>query len=201
MTEAERQAELERLIEEQRRDDTHIVYPDGRLQIPLDAPFINGSDGSGFDGFSNLVGVDDEGEVISFIRERRGSVLNGDAIYHGTAGGYGNHGCRCPRCKKAWNEKNTAYQKRRRRERPPLECPTCGETFPHFGHRRYCSDPCRERARKRRNAGLPERDPMMQCQGPGCDNEFVARNARKRFCSGPCRTAAWKQEFGLKAAA
>ena len=36
-------------------------------------------------------------------------MITGDEKWHGTRGGYSNHGCRCPRCRKAHAEYMRAY--------------------------------------------------------------------------------------------
>jgi hypothetical protein len=34
--------------------------------------------------------------------------------FHGTSGGYGNHGCRCAECRTAHNQKQKDYNRRRK---------------------------------------------------------------------------------------
>lgn len=195
MTEAERLAELDLLIAEQERDDTNIVYAENR--IFLDAQFVMG-DGEA-EGFSNLIGVDQEGEIISFIRPRRGDVLTTGKSWHGTIGGYSNYKCKCARCKAAWSAHYNAYMKKRRRNRPPVPCPCCGDEFVPFRGRKYCSDKCTARANKRRADGVPEADPIRTCEC--CEKTFRAKRTNQRYCSLRCQETQWKRNDRAKKAA
>lgn len=44
--------------------------------------------------------------------------------WHGTAGGYCNHACRCARCTEAWRIRMRLYQRRRRARGVCVECNT-----------------------------------------------------------------------------
>ena len=100
MDELQERAEIDHLVEQQQRDDRDYVAPEFRDMVPIDE-------------MENLLGVADDGEIVSFERHEKGSVLTGYAVYHGTFGGYTNHKCRCPRCKAA----NTEHQRKRRAEK------------------------------------------------------------------------------------
>lgn len=92
--------ELEQLIEEQQADDTEVVKPEFRGQVPFT------------DGISNRIGMWQDGEIESFeSRPPKGTLLIGTAAYHGTYAGYTRNGCRCKPCTAA----NTEYRRQRRR--------------------------------------------------------------------------------------
>jgi hypothetical protein len=135
--------ELELLIEEQRRDDTHIVRPERGYAFSLDAPT---PDGDGVLG--DCVGVDADGEIVCLLPRRRGDVMG--HIPHGTTGGYTNHRCRCRRCRDA----HAAYMRAYRPAQPlpaSLECAECETAFePVMPHHLYCSKTCSKRAAWRR---------------------------------------------------
>lgn len=46
----------------------------------------------------------------------KGPIGGPDDPRHGTTGGYGNHKCRCDRCREAWNSHMREYKARRKRE-------------------------------------------------------------------------------------
>lgn len=94
-------SELDLLIAEQEADDTHIVRPEFREQIPLT------------EGLSNCIGVDGGEIVTNLPRPARGSLLIGTATWHGTNGGYQNHKCRCVPCKSAHADVQRRYRQRR----------------------------------------------------------------------------------------
>lgn len=107
----EPQTELERLIAEQKADDTYSVKSEFRNTIPLE-------------DIDSLLGMEPDGEIVSFERHPKGSVLVGTASWHGTSGGYTRNGCRCPACTQAntddWRAryaKNRDEINRKRRER------------------------------------------------------------------------------------
>ena len=132
-----RDEELALLIEEQRADDTHIVRPDRvmRYGLRLDHQTDNDKD------LSNLIGVDEDGEVVSFIRAERGEILVGAAPWHGTEDGYTNHRCRCPRCRQA----NTVANHKRRQARKSRPIPAHVEhgTEHCYGNYGCRCGPCR----------------------------------------------------------
>ena len=106
MDELQERAEIDRLVEEQHRDDTDYITPEFREMVPFD------------EGLQNCVGKSPDGEVEWYDhralgRIQRGAVLIGGASWHGTFGGYTNHKCRCQRCKGA----NAAHQRKRRAKR------------------------------------------------------------------------------------
>lgn len=141
--------ELALLIEEQRQDDTHIVWPDRKQPdrsmktISLDAlaPGMHGAT------FGDLIGVDEDGEIISFLPRSRGFAM-GRHIPHGTPGGYTNHGCKCPRCTAAQSARHREwYRKNRLRPFVTLSCSHCEESFEtNQPHATYCSRSCRDKA-------------------------------------------------------
>lgn len=98
MDELEEHRELDRLIEEQQRDDSGVVFPEHSDTVSLD-------------GLENHLAVED-GELIDMRPRERGSILVGGASWHGTIGGYNNHKCKCARCRAAIKE-----YRRLRRER------------------------------------------------------------------------------------
>lgn len=97
--------ELELLIAEQAQDDTDVIKPEFRGQVPLT------------NGISNCIGMELDGEIIAhFPRPPKGSLLVGCAPWHGSAGGYRNHRCRCEPCTEAQRESMAEYRERRRTE-------------------------------------------------------------------------------------
>lgn len=93
------ETELDRLVAEQKADDTETIKPEFREQVPFTR------------GIANCIGVEFDGEIITlWPRPPKGTLLIGDAPWHGTRGGYTNHACRCMPCREA----NTDYQRRRR---------------------------------------------------------------------------------------
>lgn len=95
MDELQERAEIDRLIEEQQRDDASpYLIPERREMVRLDA-------------LDDFVGVEG-GEIVTFEPGRRGNspnergrILTGTATWHGTTSGYVNHKCRCRPCKDA----------------------------------------------------------------------------------------------------
>jgi len=100
MDELQERAEIDRLVEEQQRDDRDYIAPEFRDTVPIDE-------------LDNLLGVSPDGGIVSFEKHEKGSVLTGSAVYHGTFGGYTNHKCRCVRCRYA----NAEHQRKRRAEK------------------------------------------------------------------------------------
>ena len=89
--ELEEQLELDRLIEEQEKDDSSTyVSPERGHENDVD-----------IDGLENSLTTDGEGEVVSFIVPEKGAVLCGGASYHGTLYGARRLKCKCVRCKAA----------------------------------------------------------------------------------------------------
>lgn len=103
--ELEEQLELERLIEEQEKDDSNVIYGEKGHEHDVS-----------IDGLENhlVQNEDGEPEVLSpphpvpsgmgptghgAPRGRvKGTILIGSAAYHGTLAGYTKHRCRCERC-------------------------------------------------------------------------------------------------------
>lgn len=133
MTRAE---ELELLIAEQRKDDTSVASPEphkGLSLISLDSE-SNTQEHSGglpsiredylvgevydFDAMIESGDYEAPGEVVGFIdvRPSRGYVMR--QIRHGTTDGYGNRGCRCALCKRAFADYMLAYTHRTGRRKP-----------------------------------------------------------------------------------
>lgn len=95
--------ELELLIAEQQADDTHIIRkPLNELSLDAPAP-------GGLGLVSDFIGVDEDGEIISFLPREEG-LIAGSKIPHGTRGGYTNYRCRCNPCRSA----NAEYVRARR---------------------------------------------------------------------------------------
>lgn len=138
--------ELERLIREQEADDTPLVRPEGRLTFSLDATW-NTQDPGGDDSFANLIGITEQGEIISFIRPARGEVLNGTASYHGTDGGYTNQRCRCTKCRKAHSEAHSRRQQVRKSNPIPQRVHGTYNGYSNYGCR---CDSCALAAREYR---------------------------------------------------
>lgn len=183
-TEAE-QAELERLIGEQRYDDTHIVHP------PRDAPYgsvpldkiTRASNGDNMMSIANLFGIDEEGELVSFFRPSRGDILNGSALYHGTLDGYTNRGCRCARCRRA----NANFCASKRKNRIESGCPSHAH-----GLNGYTNYGCRcevcVHAHNEYNRERYERlnGPLAEQVCPGCDEPFMPFRRGITYCSERC---------------
>jgi hypothetical protein len=90
MDELQERAEIDRLLEEQRKDDTSFVSPE-----------FNTLDTVPIETLADALAVGPDGEIVMFGQKEKGSVLTGAAAYHGTASGYRHHKCRCERCKAA----------------------------------------------------------------------------------------------------
>ena len=104
---AQQTTELDRLIAEQRRDDTHYVRQrDISLQTILnrDSGLMLG----------DLIGIAEGGELVNFARICNEPVP-WDDIPHGTPGGYTNWKCRCSRCTAANAAAQERYWARRRK--------------------------------------------------------------------------------------
>ena len=182
--------ELEQLIAEQKADDTHIVRPDrqARYGYSLDATWQN-SDSGGETSFANVIGVDMEGEVVSFIKHRKGSILTGSAEWHGTEDGYSNHLCRCARCRAA----NAAANRRRKANRIAGEIPEHVEHGTENCYHNYgCRcDLCREANSANRKA---YRDRMLGPIEPrecdGCHKPYTPRKRGVKYCTRTCQRTA-----------
>ncbi len=101
-------SELDRLIEEQRKDDAQeTLWPERFVSFSLDA-----GGGMTADGFSyaEVIGVDDDGTIINYIPAKKGTLIG--ASYHGTNGGYSNRRCRCDRCRDAHTKELRDYRRR-----------------------------------------------------------------------------------------
>lgn len=188
-----RDEELAKLIEEQRKDDLNfMVRHEGRGSISLDA-----RNGDGF-SFDSLFGRTMDGELVTFLRPRRGEILNGGASYHGTESGYRNQGCRCGRCRQAHSDATSKRAKRRRRNRPNLPCPVCAAPYLPFGTRQYCSPQCSAVARLRRRKGIAVSDPTRECLG--CGATFTTRQTRQVYCSPSCGQKHYRSRQAILAA-
>jgi hypothetical protein len=156
VTEAERLAEIDRLVEEQRKDDTNHIEHEymGRFRaLSLDASVSE----------SDWLGVEIDGVTRIPVhdlnpRARRGMYCGGGLaqIPHGTMNGYKNYGCRCRPCTVAHTAylvpKIRAYRQRKLDERPDRTCAneTCSNVFrPVPSTKVYCSHRCADTARKR----------------------------------------------------
>ena len=98
MDELQERAEIDQLVEEQLRDDRDYISPEFRDTVPIDE-------------LDNLLGVSPDGEIVSFGRHEKGSILIAGATYHGTLYGYSNRKCKCAPCKRAmadWKKKRRA---------------------------------------------------------------------------------------------
>lgn len=95
----ETQSELDRLMAEQRQDDTGTIKPEFRGQVPFTR------------GIANCIGIDTDGEIVTYWpRPPKGTLLVGSAPWHGTYGGYKNHKCRCVPCRAA-NAERARYRR------------------------------------------------------------------------------------------
>ena len=101
--ELEEQLELERLIAEQEKDDSTVVFGEKGHEHDVS-----------IEGMENALTVDGDGEVVVSLPRERGSILVGAAIWHGTRAGYTKHLCRCDRCKKANAEYIAEYRAKKR---------------------------------------------------------------------------------------
>jgi hypothetical protein len=88
MDELEERRQLDRLIEEQEKDDSGVIYPEASDQVSLS-------------GLENSLAVDEDGELIDLRPRDRGTVLVGGADWHGTIYGYARRKCKCLRCRGA----------------------------------------------------------------------------------------------------
>lgn len=99
--------ELELLIAEQKADDTYFIdRPAG--EISIDAPAPNGEGTIG-----DMIGYDEEGELVVFMPLPPTSSPIGNASQHGTIYAYARLKCKCRPCKNA----KAAYERERRRKR------------------------------------------------------------------------------------
>lgn len=98
--ELEEQLELERLIAEQEKDDSQVVYGEKGHEHDVS-----------IEGMENAISVDEDGEVTIDLPRERGSILTGAATWHGTVAGYTKQGCRCPKCRKAQRDYMREYQR------------------------------------------------------------------------------------------
>ena len=99
MDELQERAEIDRLVEEQQRDDTDYQAPEFASVIPLDS-------------IEDQLGVQED-EIVFVGKRERGSVLIGGATWHGTLAGYAKQKCRCRPCKDA----KATYERKRYRQR------------------------------------------------------------------------------------
>ena len=90
MDELQERAEIDRLVEEQRKDDTNFISPEFTTldTVPIET-------------LEDFLAIGPEGELVRFNQREKGTVLVGTAAYHGTASGYVHHKCKCVRCKSA----------------------------------------------------------------------------------------------------
>ena len=99
MDELQERAEIDRLVEEQQRDDRDYIAPEFPNTIPLDS-------------IVDHLGTQD-GEIVFVGSSERGSVLIGSASWHGTLAGYAKQKCRCRPCRDA----KAAYERQRYKRR------------------------------------------------------------------------------------
>lgn len=156
MTEAERLAEIDLLIEQQRKDDTYIIEPQqfGRFKVlSLDREVFH----------SQLAARDINGRIITRHeldpRPRHGMFRGGGLaqIPHGTMNGYKNYGCKCPSCTEAHTAYTAprvqAYRKRKQDARPDRICANerCRKPFrPVPSTKLFCSYKCADATSRRR---------------------------------------------------
>lgn len=90
MDELQERDEINRLVEEQRKDDTNLVQTEfsGLNTVPIET-------------LADSLAVTPDGGIVMFGQREKGTVLVGSAPYHGTISGYVNHKCKCVRCKGA----------------------------------------------------------------------------------------------------
>ncbi len=101
MDELEERRQMDVLIAEQDQDDrTVMVAPEFPDAIPYEA-------------LDNFLGVMANGEVISFRKPEKGTILTGTAPWHGTIRGYKVHGCRRACCRDAQAKHQAEYRRRR----------------------------------------------------------------------------------------
>jgi hypothetical protein len=89
MDEVQERAEIDRLVDEQQRDDTTFIS----TEFPVDTVPI--------ETLADSLAEMPDGEIAYLGKHEKGTVLIGGATYHGTASGYVNHKCRCVPCKGA----------------------------------------------------------------------------------------------------
>jgi hypothetical protein len=94
-------AELERLIEEQEKDDTTLVSPEFRDMVSLSGTA------------ADFIATDEGGDVMDFLPRRRGDILI--TKKHGTNICY-LRGCRRPECTNAHRIAVNEYRARKRAE-------------------------------------------------------------------------------------
>jgi hypothetical protein len=158
--------ELQKLIEEQRRDDTYRVstsVPYGFRGIPLDRPAGEGEATLG----DTMVGVMDDGEFVVFLSRDVEYEMNTTC---GLVGSYTNRGCRCPACTEAQRVAAVAwYAKNRKQAGEARTCEACGGEFHtlqellrqgktytnNLSRKKYCSRACQL-------VGYRERDSARQ---------------------------------------
>jgi hypothetical protein len=104
MCELQEQAEIDRLIEEQQREDKDYQAPEFPNTVPLDS-------------VEDRLGTQAE-ELIFVGSNERGSVLGHqarvvNASWHGTLAGYARQKCKCRPCRDA----KAAYERKRRAKR------------------------------------------------------------------------------------
>ena len=100
MDELQERAEIDRLVEEQRKDDTSFISPERPDMVRLDV-------------MSDYVGVAEDGEIVSYLPNEHGFILKDFSSYHGTLYGYSNRKCKCAPCKRAMAD----CKKKRRAEK------------------------------------------------------------------------------------
>lgn len=170
-----REEELALLIEEQRKDDTHVQQPQyfGRHWVTsLDSAAGTHDDEKwdwlvGLEHEENVPGAPAEIRTRHYFRPdgRHGSDRGGVLIQipHGTDNGYNNYRCRCPECRAANTRvvgpRVQAYRERKQNERPKQRCANerCQKTFrPIPSTKKYCSHRCADAMRKRNKRATDE---------------------------------------------
>lgn len=102
MDELQERAEIDRLVEEQRKDDTSFIS----TEFPVDTVPI--------ETLVDSLSLTEDGEIAYVGSREKGTILIGTAPWHGTTSGYVNHKCRCQPCKTA---QATRVRKQRARRR------------------------------------------------------------------------------------
>jgi hypothetical protein len=82
-----------------------------------------------------------------------------------------------------------------RNDRETITCPVCGKTARRTGRRRYCSDPCRQTAWRRRATPLADPQPVLTARSRKTHTVYQCTDCDSRYlgeqwcpdCVRPCR--------------
>jgi hypothetical protein len=99
MDELQERAEIDRLLEEQAKDDKDYQAPEFPNMIPLGS-------------IEDQLGTQDD-QIVFVSTSERGSVLVAGASWHGTLAGYAKQKCRCRPCR----DSKATYERKRRAEK------------------------------------------------------------------------------------